>query len=239
VPQSLFPKKEKSNMPLASVKIPRVSVALVWIGLVGLGFLGCQTLGSGRGTKSASLSSSLFAVLSYAHDEIGVPLSAEAARIEVQVILSGSIGKFIDLRNSAFDRDLLNQVEKVVTTNTGRALLVTIWQNGTSTSLAYLPMADVSGFEDASGVFLSSAPKATAGCGLRAFGMKGSKPWCGVCAVGFCCGACRCQDCGGDLTSALGGLDLPSEVLELINDERPLDSFPLDTNLGAYNAGSD
>jgi hypothetical protein len=207
---------------------------LVFISGALFGLSGCRTLPSSQDAGSPSLSSALFNALVYAHDELGQEFFAASTRIEVRVVLPQSIGKFVDPSKWELEGEMLRQVREVVEENENRALVVSILDDsqasGSTSQVVFLSMAgrDIPGFEDTNGVLISGRARF---CSIRAFGMKGSKPWCGVCAVGICCGSCKCSDCGGDISSAWGGRDLPKEVVRLLEVAKPLDSYQLDVNL--------
>lgn len=218
-------------------------VSFKWRQLVGLGsmillgvvgFSGCLTLQPS--TTDPNFTSALYNILSYARQELGHNFSADGCEgCEVRVIRPQMIERYLNLQESGFEGEIRQQIEKAIRENKVRALVMTNLKDhrngGAITNLVFLPVQEgaLPGFDDVNGVLLSNA--VAAGCGFRSFGQRGTKHWCAVCAVGLCCGACKCTACGGDLTSAMQSLDLPKPLARLFDGPVALDAYQLDTNL--------
>lgn len=189
-----------------------------------------------RPTEHATFQSALLNVLTYAHDEIGHEFRGTTATdYDIRVVTPDLIGRYVNISDGGFTGETLRLIEATIADNTGRALVVaSLRARGSatpSTNVVFLPVlrGSLPGFPDANAVVLSNKP--TAGCSFRSFGQYGSQQWCAYCAVGFCCGTCRCRQCGGDITSATQGLDLPPDILSLFTGPGDLASYKIDDNL--------
>ena len=181
--------------------------------------------------------SALYNVLTYAQKELGHDFATDGCpRCEVRVVLPQTLEQYVDPVASGFTGRTLQQIRDLIEENESRALVVTniVDRRGggeKTVNLAFLPVATGSfpGFGDANGVLISD--NTVPGCGFRSFGQKGSQHFCASCAIGLCCGACKCNACGGDLTAARQGLGLPGPLDDLFDGSTDFEDYELDVDL--------
>jgi hypothetical protein len=209
-----------------------------WIGPVSVLFLVTMSFGCRTAAPAAPIAtnfpSALLSVLTYAHDEAGQDFS-KCPECQVRVIAPQSIEKYVRLDDSGLEADFRRRVEEAIRENRGRALVLTNVRdprNGdrpVNIVLLPVPQGSLPGSSDANGVLISNG--VAKGCGFRTFGQLGTHKLCASCVFGFCCGKCRCPPCGGDITSATQGLDLPEPLSRLFDGPVELEAYELDTNL--------
>lgn len=190
-----------------------------------------------RDTAKSRFIPAYFNLLSYAKQELQVDLSEKnCAGCGVRVIEARDVEKYVDIGRIGYSREKTKAVQQTINSNRGRAVVLTdvpIRKTGKIQNLVFLSMdkAQFSSCPDSTNAaILMNAPQAALACGLRTFGLKGSGPHCGVCAIGLCCGACKCRSCnvfGVERT----GLDLPDRFDKLLDRSGSLSDIPLNVNL--------
>jgi hypothetical protein len=190
-----------------------------------------------RDISQAGFIPAYFNLLSYAKHELQVDLSEKnCTDCSVRVIEARDVVKYVDINRVGYSGEKIRAVQRAIIANKGRAVVLTdvpIPKTGKIQNLVFLPMdkAQFSSCPDSTNAaILVNTPQTALACGLRTFGLKGSGPHCGVCAIGLCCGACKCKSCNVFAVERVD-LDLPDRFDKLLDRSVALIDIPLNIDL--------